>query len=428
MITQYSKILTNMYSFAAGRAASFTKWVSYWFHYWSSSWLNFFNKIYELLLLWRKDKVPMVQANKRLSDPNWRRARITKLELLLGLKGSYRNHWWYRRLDPHCRLDRLLMSELLFLRSLCKEAPTSTLHTRASSHSNAGQRCRRAPSQGAKGARSAQGRFSTLRRLALNGIYSNCGGQSPDVLVRLQLDADWFKGKFGLKGSSNKFVTIQVCLMGTQRSHKAIFEHPDLREKHPDPINGWCGFATLWQRLRQRLWGRPTWTGENGLKRVFDALLPDGGPYTVTDLSKEEVGAGGSTEPMVGVRPPKYWNLQIHCFYLFADIVALLGLRPFIASELIPVHWKINDLWVKLPLVITDRWGVSRQVRVQILDWSSYFFYFSFVDTCLAGLSLTHQDLMDAYKTRMHEAYLDPDTRAAILAKGETQSFAHRGA
>ena len=29
---------------------------------------------------------------------------------------------------------------------------------------------------------------------------------------------------------------------------------------------------------------------------------------------------------------------------------------------------------------------------------------------------MTHQDLMDAYNTRMHEAY--PDTRTAILAEG----------
>ena len=36
---------------------------------------------------------------------------------------------------------------------------------------------------------------------------------------------------------------------------------------------------------------------------------------------------------------------------------------------------------------------------------------------------MTHQDLMDADNTRMHEAYLDPDTRAAILAEGETQSL-----
>ena len=415
-----SYFLSKIY---AATPPSFKKLVSYL----SESWSNLLNKITNLL--WRKD--PKFDANKRLSDPNWIRARITSLELLLGLKGSYRHHWWHRRLDPHCRLDRLLMSELLFLRSLCKEAPTSTLQTIASSHSNAGQRCRRREESPRKGAfPEGKGRLSTLRRLALNGIYWNSVGQNPDVFVRLQLDADWFNG--GLKVSPNKFVTIQVCLMGTQRSHKAIFEHPDLREEHPDSINGWCGFATqwqrLWQRLRQRLWlglwqrlwGRPTWTGENGLKQLFDALLPDGGPYTVTYLSKEEVepSAGGSTEPMGGVRPPKYWNLQIHCFYFFADIVALLGMRPFIASELIPVHWKQKDLWVKLPLVITDRWGVSRQVRVQILDWSSYFFYESFVDTCLAGLSLTHQDLMDAYKTRMHEAYLDPDTRAAILAEG----------
>ena len=423
-----AQIWTNMYS----SFKKCKKWFSYWFYYLSSSWLNLLNQILSREL--RTVKAPKWYANKRLSDPNWRRVRITRLEQLLGLKGSYRHRWWHRRLDPHCRLDRLLMSELLYLRRLCQEAPTgalpSTTIARARVLTSGASACCRAPSK-------------QSRMLSINHIDSNCSNK--DMLVRLQLDAD-------VSPHNNKCVTIQVGLMGKQRSHQVIaLRAPDLQEEHDNhkPINGWQrltgGLQRLWQRLTgglqhlwRRLWQRPTLTGSNGLKQVFDALLPDGGPYTITDfpgLSPEGARVGSrpsgdqrahrvrqevKSEPKgQGSHQLKYWNMQIHCFYSFSDIVALLGRRLLIAEkvrEAKKYFFVKKDFLVKLPLVITDRWGVSRQVRLQIVDWSSYQ---SLVNTCLVyNVPLTHQDLLEVYNTRMHEVCKHPETRAVILAEG----------
>lgn len=101
----------------------FKKCVRYWWKYFSSfDWLYLFNQLKSHLfnLLWGQAKfqVPKFYANKQLSNPNWRRSRITRLELFLGLRGSYRHHWWHRRLDSKSSLDMLFLSELMLLRGL----------------------------------------------------------------------------------------------------------------------------------------------------------------------------------------------------------------------------------------------------------------------------------------------------------------------
>jgi len=101
----------------------FKKWVRYWWKYFSSfDWFYLFNQLKSHLfnLLWGQAKlqVPKFYANQQLSNPNWRRCRITRLELFLGLSGSYRHHWWHRRLYSKSSLDMLFLSELMLLRGL----------------------------------------------------------------------------------------------------------------------------------------------------------------------------------------------------------------------------------------------------------------------------------------------------------------------
>ena len=56
----------------------------------------------------------------------------------------------------------------------------------------------------------------------------------PNCKVRLQLDAEWWTTRDGLKVSPNKFVSLQVALMGLTEPRKYFFEHPDLRKEYPD--------------------------------------------------------------------------------------------------------------------------------------------------------------------------------------------------
>ena len=112
-------------------------------------------------------------------------------------------------------------------------------------------------------------------------------------------------------------------------------------------------------------------------------------------------------------------SLQVHAFYSFADIVAFLGrdLGQFIADKLTTSKTlRTKDFWVNLPLVITDGIRRSRQVRIQIVDWYGIE-YQSLVETCRAyNVDMPSKSSMDAYKTRMDEAYLDPVIRPQMIS------------
>ena len=77
---------------------------------------------------------------------------------------------------------------------------------------------------------------------------------------------------------------------------------------------------------------------------------------------------------------------------------------------------RTGDFWVKLPLVSTDKHGVSRQVRIQIVDWFGVESK-SLVETCLAyNVQMPSKSLMESYKTCMDKAYLHPDTRPKMIS------------
>ena len=245
-----------------------------------------------------------------------------------------------------------------------------------------------------------------------------------DITVRLQVDSEWFNIRRGRDVSLNKFITLQFSMMTKQTYRpdtKHILEHPDLRRVYPDhkPL-------------------LPTWAGETALPKVLDLVMGGGQPYKVSHMSlkpRPEAPAEGewalhpkdgnsqedSADGLGRTRTPHsfhFLNLEIHCFYSFADIVALMGRRlgQFIADRLLKrkdLHLK--DVWLKLPLVIKDGFGVSRMVRLKIVDWFGPD-YSSLVKTCLAyNVPIESKHLMEDYKSRMHEAYLDPKTHEDMI-------------
>ena len=253
------------------------------------------------------------------------------------------------------------------------------------------------------------------KRVSVNYNDKTCSDQ--DITVRLQIDSEWFNIRRGREVSLNKFITLQFSMMTKQTYRpdpKYILEHPDLRRVYPDH-----------KPLLQ------TWEGETALPKVLDLVMGGGHPYTVSHWAlktrpeddKHRPGAAHLVEApdLASLTPTqdlKYMNLEIHCFYSFADIVALMGRRlgQFIADRLLKrkdLHLK--DVWLKLPLVIKDGFGVSRMVRLKIVDWFGPD-YSSLVKTCLAyNVPIESKHLMESYKTRMHEAYLDPKTHEDMI-------------
>ena len=228
--------------------------------------------------------------------------------------------------------------------------------------------------------------------------YNDKTCSDKDITVRLQIDSEWFNIRRGREVSLNKFITLQFSMITKQTYRpdpKHILEHPDLRKVYPDH-----------KPLLQ------TWEGETALPKVLDLVMGGGQPGAAHLVEAPDLASLTPTQDL------KYMNLEIHCFYSFADIVALMGRRlgQFIADRLLKrkdLHLK--DVWLKLPLVIKDGFGVSRMVRLKIVDWFGPD-YSSLVKTCLAyNVPIESKHLMESYKTRMHEAYLDPKTHEDMI-------------
>ena len=332
----------------------------------------------------------------------------------------YTIHYWICRFDYNACL--LWTPILRYFPGLWGPVRVRKHHEQALSG-----RCPEGTSEGAENPWSRSGTCPTPNRnYTINYIDSNCG--SKNVLMRMQIDAEWFNERDGLRVSVNRFVTLQAALMGKLRWRKVIFEHPDLRETLPK--EKFEGFEPSPDVLKFK-----------GIESVIDALLPFGGPYTITPLPEGclvrgnplDTRSGASATPTLGATPREclvlshqcastlFWDLEINCFYSYSDIVALLGrdMGEKVAENLIPgktLRLKGPGLFMKLPLVIKDRFGVSRQLRVGIVDWYGLD-HTSLVNTCQAyNVEIPHKDLMTGYKTRMHQAYLDPETHLKMIS------------
>lgn len=448
---------------------------------------------------------------KGLSTPKRVKRRITKLALMLGLKGRRPSIWRDKRIRASGLDKSVLLGELFFLEMIqgaCKLAPYGGLGKGASRKREAqgldvlGRICNAArvisagsqvslahlckaaiacgevadgDGRGEKpdSVRSTEGVAleGDGKGYTINYIDSNSG--SKNLLMRMQLDAEWFNEQDGVRVSVNRFVTLQAALMGKLRWRKVIFEHPDLRETLPkEKFEGFEPSPEVrkFKGASREAQGPSTQIG--GIESVLEALLPFGGPYTITPLPEEaEEGGlrsypeaqggdysggvatpqarrcaqaqddsvlstelstegGGEPHPSEGeseaqantsAKPKHFWDLEINCFYSYSDIVALLGrdMAVKVAEHLTPgkrLRLKTPGKFLKLPLVIKDRFGVSRQLRVGIVDWYGLD-HTSLVNTCRAyNVEIPHKDLMTDYKTMMDKAYLDPETHSKMIS------------
>ena len=60
---------------------------------------------------------------------------------------------------------------------------------------------------------------------SINYIDEKC--RDKHLLVRMQVDAEWFHEGSPCKPSQNLFITLQVALMGRIRNKRLILQHPD---------------------------------------------------------------------------------------------------------------------------------------------------------------------------------------------------------
>lgn len=293
---------------------------------------------------------------------------------------------------------------------------------------------------------------------SVNYIDEKCTDKH--LLVRMQVDAEWFHEGSPCKPSKNLFITLQVALMGRLRHRKFIFEHPDWKKLFPETPHAsvlhersssphqpilppWCGA----DRCEAQGSSAELKASSSALAASMDLLLPNGAPYKVTQvkldgwpdppwlrpcepqggacLHMRRVGSarGGFVDP---VGPIDFTDddglndlrLQLHVFWSFGDITAFFGrqLSKHIADRLVTRKTlRCKDRWMRLPLVVKDRFGVCRRVKLQIVDWFGIE-YQSLKQTSLAyNVRMTSKDLMDGFKTRMHEAYRNPETRADFV-------------
>ena len=259
------------------------------------------------------------------------------------------------------------------------------------------------------------------------------------LFVRMQLDAEWFNEGSPCKPSKNQFITLQVALMGDLRNRKLIFEHPDWRKRFPESPPA-SELHRLSSRPHQSIlppWEDASQTG--ALAASLNGLLPYGAPYMCTYVKLPDwpdPPQGGTALLLHCTRSSQMYTinstefdsnysgelykklkelmLQMHVFWSFGDITAFFGrhLSKHIADRLITRKTlRFKQRWINLPLVVKDRFGVCRRVKLQIVDWYGIE-YQSLKQTCLAyNVRMEAKDLMDGFKTRMHEAYRNPDTR-----------------
>jgi len=252
--------------------------------------------------------------------------------------------------------------------------------------------------------------------------------------IRLQLDAEWWTPRDGLKVLPNKFVCLQVALMGVPHPRKFFFEHPDLRKEYPDLPPDLGKTSTKPHQPIQ-----PAWEGSNGIVEVLTQLKPRKGPYKLEELPQgiKSPGEGESGSQLTGYPEGRklthhlvdevldrmksytlFYDLEVNVFYSFADLVAWLG-RPlggYIAERLkTGKTLKTMEGWLKLPLILTDKSGIPRLVRLKIVDWFGLE-YTSLKNTAAVyNVKMPSKNLMDEFKTKMQEAYLNDEMRADFV-------------
>lgn len=261
------------------------------------------------------------------------------------------------------------------------------------------------------------------------------------MLVRMQLDAEWFNEGSPCKPSKNQFITLQVALMGRLRNKRLILQHPDWSKRFPEDPPAY-DLHRISSRPHQPIY--PPWD-ESGtaLGASLNGLLSYGAPYRVTSVKLPDwpdPPQGGTALLLHSTREGQLYTinstefdshysgewyntlkdlrLQLHVFWSFGDITAFFGRRlsKHIADRLVTRKTlRFKERWINIPLVVKDRFGVCRRVKLQIVDWFGIE-YQSLKQTCLAyNVRMTSKDLMDGFKTRMHEAYRNPETRADFV-------------
>ena len=261
------------------------------------------------------------------------------------------------------------------------------------------------------------------------------------LLLRMQLDAEWFNEGSPCKPSKNQFITLQVALMGRLRNKKLIFQHPDWSKRFPEDPPAY-DLHRLSSRPHQPIY--PPWD-ESGtaLAASLNGLLESGAPYSLTSVKLPDwpdPPQGGTSLLLHRTRAGQLYTinstefdshyggefyntlkelrLQMHVFWSFGDITAFFGRRlsKHIADRLVTRKTlRFKDRWINLPLVVKDGFGVCRRVKLQIVDWFGIE-YQSLKQTSLAyNVRMKSKDLMDGFKTRMHEAYRHSETRADFV-------------
>lgn len=144
----------------------------------------------------------------------------------------------------------------------------------------------------------------------------------------------------------------------------------------------------------------PSWKGETALPTILDCLYHCPGRFREELISEDNLGENF----------PRYFHLEVHLFYSYSDVVAMMGRRLSTFSvEKLQVGKRLHfqDRWVKMPLRLLDLHTYQDWVvKFRIVDWYSIE-YTNLLDTCRTyNLKMEDKRLMDQWKSCMDRAYI----------------------
>lgn len=111
--------------------------------------------------------------------------------------------------------------------------------------------------------------------------------------------------------------------------------------------------------------------------------------------------------------------LEVHLFYSFSDIQALLGRTlAFNIAENLMCGKRIytKDYWLSLPLRIVDKYqGIGYALQIHVVDWFGIE-YTSLIETCrIYNIDMVNKSIMDKYKSCMNVPYQTRSTREDFI-------------
>lgn len=122
-----------------------------------------------------------------------------------------------------------------------------------------------------------------------------------DPYLAIQVDSEWFSEPLDSNYPKNRFITLQLFSMkGSLNERKFILENPEWSEDNPDN----SGHLSSWK-------------GETALPIILDCLYSCLGRFREELFSEEDLGQNF----------PRYFHLEVHLFYSYSDLVAIMGRR-----------------------------------------------------------------------------------------------------